>query len=69
MQKMTERQVRKLFRAMHAPGSSTRELADWYRRDGAGPVPKCVEDAVRAMRNIPKKTRELARKRVAKMRD
>lgn len=69
MKRMSEKQIRKMFRVMYAPGSSTRELADWYRRDGEGPVPKCVVGAARAMRSIPKATREHQRKRVAKMRD
>lgn len=66
---LTEQEIREMFRKMDAPGSSTRELADWNRRDGAGPVPKSVEEMARFINSLQLEKREKARKTIAKHRD
>lgn len=49
---LTDQEIREMFRKMNAPESSLRQLADWHRRDGEGPVPEAVREIVEFMRDF-----------------
>lgn len=50
---LSEDDMREVFRKLHAPGSPTREIADWHASGGTGPVPRAVRKMLQVTRIIP----------------
>ena len=48
---------RAVVQKLSEPGSSVRQMGDWYRRDGEGPAPEAVERAVERYSRIPPEIR------------
>lgn len=66
---LTDQEIKATFDAMNKPGSGTRQLADWYARDGEGPVPDAVQQITEVIRSIPHEVRRAAKARMGKPKD
>ncbi len=59
----------KITQQLSAPRSSVRQLADWHRRDGEGPVPEVVKKAVERYRTISPEIRTKGRLIISRHKD
>lgn len=69
MKRLSLAKKRAIVRKLSQPGSSARQMADWHRRDGAGPVPEVVKKAVERLRAIPPEIRAKHRLMLSKHND
>ncbi len=58
----TEGEIGEEFRKMNSPESGLRELVEWRRRDGEGPVPSAVREVAQLVNEHSRKTSHLREK-------